>query len=50
MVYIMHPIVRELVIGFTRNHIRMELLVYLVASIILAAGYAWLLRHIKKFR
>ncbi len=49
-VYIMHPIVRELVIGFTRNHIRMELLVYLVASIILAAGYAWLLRHVKKFR
>ena len=47
MVYVMHPIVRELVIGFSRHHIRVELLIYLVVSVMLAAGYAWLLRRIK---
>lgn len=50
MVYVMHPIVRELVIGFTRHHIRLELLIYLVVSVMLAAGYARLLRRIKVFR
>lgn len=49
MVYVIHPIVRELVIGFTHHHIRLELLVYLVVSVLFAAGYAWLLRHIKVF-
>ena len=50
MVYVIHPIVRELVIGFTHHHIRLELLVYLVVSVLFAAGYAWLLHHIKVHR
>lgn len=50
MAYVMHPIARELVIGFTHHHIRLELLIYLAASVLLAAGYAWLLRRIRPRR
>lgn len=48
--YVIHPIVREVVLTLTHSHILFWLVVYMIVTIILSAGYAWLLRHIKKIR
>lgn len=44
--YVIHPVVREAVNSFGCSHVYADLLVYLVVSLLLAAGYAWLQRHL----
>lgn len=47
MVYVIHPIVREVSLHYKHpNHSVADLVIYMTVSVILAAGYAWLLRRI----
>ena len=47
MIYVIHPIVRAVSLHYKHpNHPVADLIIYMVVSIILAAGYAWLLRRL----
>ena len=47
MIYVIHPIVREVSLHYKHpNHPVADLVIYMVVSIILAAGYAWLQRRL----
>ena len=47
MIYVIHPIVRAVSLHYKHpNHPVADLGIYMVVSIILAAGYAWLLRRL----
>ena len=46
-VYVIHPIVRAVSLHYKHlNHPVADLFIYMVVSVIIAAGYAWLLRRL----
>ena len=51
LVYVIHPIVREVSVHYLHpNHAIADLLAYMAASILLAGGYAWLRRQVSSAR